>query len=73
MLDELHNRLQSLIDVREGIGREIANHKVKVGENTHRREDRLRQLEAEYSDVQRRILDLDQQIRCFRVGHIAPR
>ena len=73
MFDDLQGRLQRLIDLREGISREIANYRSRVGENTRRREDRLGQLEAEYADVQRQILDLDSQIRFGRNGQIAVR
>ena len=73
MFDDLQGRLQRLIDLREGISREIANYPSRVGENTRRREDRLGQLEAEYADVQRQILDLDSQIRIGRNGQIAVR
>ena len=73
MFDDMQGRLQRLIDLREGISREIANYPSRVGENTRRREDRLGQLEAEYADVQRQILDLDSQIRIGRNGQIAVR
>ena len=73
MFDDLQSRLHRLIDLREGISREIANYRSRFGENTRRREDRLGQLEAEYADVQRQILDLDSQIRYGRNGQIAAR
>ncbi len=63
MLDELEKEYRRLIDRREDISKEIASLRSRVGENTRRREDRVRELEAEYAKVQPRILDLCQQIQ----------
>jgi hypothetical protein len=65
-LDDLDEEFRRWIDIREGIGREIAAHRGHPGENTRRREDRVRQLEEEYARVQQRILEIDRQIRCIR-------
>lgn len=60
-LRELDNDIRRLIELREGIAREIADCRAQPGQNTRRREDRLRKLETEYASVQQRILDLDRQ------------
>ena len=62
-LRELDNDIRNWIDIREGIRREIAACQAKPGDNTRRREDRLRNLETEYAKAQQRILDIDLQIR----------
>ena len=65
-LDQLTNNLHHWIDVREGIQREINDIKPRPGEGTGRLEDRLRNLETERADVQRKILDIDSQIRALK-------
>jgi len=62
-LRELDNDIRNWIDIREGIGREIAACQAKPGDNTRRRKDRLLNLETEYAKAQQRILDIDLQIR----------
>jgi len=64
--DELEEKYRRLIDIREQISREIVAWRGRVGENTRRREDRVNDLQAEYNGIQRRILEVDKQIRSAR-------
>lgn len=62
-LDELYRELRRWIEIREGIRSEIAALQPSLGENTRRREDRIRALEDQYDQVQRKILEIDGVIR----------
>ncbi len=62
-LDELYRELRLWIEIREGIRSEITALQPSLGENTRRREDRIRALEDQYDQVQRKILDIDGVIR----------
>ena len=64
--DELEEKYRRLINIREQISREIVAWRGRVGENTRRREDRVNDLQAEYNGIQRRILEVDKQIRSAR-------
>ena len=59
----LEEEYRRLIDIREGIGRQIADCRACFGQNTRRREDQVDRLQEEYNRVQRRILEVDKQIR----------
>jgi len=65
-LDLLEEEFRRLIDIREGIGREIAACRARFGENTRRREDQVDNLQCEYNRIQQRILEVDKQIRAAR-------
>ena len=58
-IHELEEEYRRLIDIREGISREIAACRGRVGDNTRRREDRVNALQAEYNSIQQRIIELD--------------
>lgn len=62
----LEEECRQLIDIREGISREIASCRARFGENTRRREDQMDRLQSEYNRIQQRILEVDKQIRSAR-------
>lgn len=62
----LEEECRRLIDIREGISREIAACRARFGQNTRRREDKINKLQEEYNRVQRRILEVDKLIRSAR-------
>ena len=63
ILDELYREMRRWIEIREGIRSEIASLQPSLGENTRRREDRIRALEDQVNQVQRKILEIDREIR----------
>ena len=62
-LDNLESEFRRLIDIREGIGREIAACRARIGENTRRRQDEVNKLQEEYNRIQQRIFEIDKQMR----------
>jgi len=62
----LEEKIYRLIDIREQISREIAACRGRVNESRKRREDRENALQAEYNNIQQRIIELDAQMRANR-------